>query len=194
VFYGQRTKRLDKDELDEIRRKMTVLFFSSAVSKNGLSSLVKPDFKSIGFDLETLKKNVTSFFSLSEFRKNFSSFFAKQSKSAASHQLRIAKKLLYETEISKLPLQHIETLLLSKYLKENPEVSSTTQGPKEGEPVEESKVSDSKEVKKDDEEKEQGMSKELEEEYIYLASHVGKYSLEEAFTKPIEKDLESIKQ
>lgn len=131
---------------------MTVLFFASAVSKSGLSSLVKPDFKSIGFDLETLKKNVTQFFSLSEFRKNFSSFFATQSKSAASHQLRIAKKLLYETEISKLPLQHIETLLLSKYLKENPEVSNTAQGPKEGEPVEESKVQESKESKVEGEE------------------------------------------
>lgn len=51
VFYAQRSKRIDAEQLHEVLSKFKVLFFSSAVAKHGLYSIVKPDFDSIGMDV-----------------------------------------------------------------------------------------------------------------------------------------------
>lgn len=41
---------MDSDQLEDIMNKVKVLFFSSAVAKHGLYSIIKPDFESIGMD------------------------------------------------------------------------------------------------------------------------------------------------
>ncbi|KAL4480346.1 hypothetical protein ABPG74_020862 [Tetrahymena malaccensis] len=186
IFFAQRSKRIDSDQLEDVMNKVKVLFFSSAVTKHGLYSIIKPDFESIGMDAveEELKKQVNSFFSLSDFRKGFSSCFTDFAKKAASQKLHISKKLIYDDEISKVPLRLIEALL-EDYQKSKIQVTQME--------VEKSSSS-GKMMEEPKDGEESAERKALYMDYIYLASHVQKYPLNEAFSNPVEKDIDTIKQ
>lgn len=93
--------------------KMKILFFSLLLQKHSLSSIVKPDFQSIGIDSaeKYLSNHVSSFFSLADFRKGFNKYFIEFAKQTASQHLHCAKKIIYDEDICKVPLILIETLL-----------------------------------------------------------------------------------
>lgn len=113
LFYAMKKNTLDEKEMANMKTLLKIGYFAKLVTKHGIQNILKPDFNSLngkGVEKELLAMTIT-YFALSDLRKTFTKSFAKYAKDAAEENIEVAKKHLSETEISKVNVLLIESLL-----------------------------------------------------------------------------------